>query len=126
MVKMSEGTMDSPGNNIKRIIKGSIFSIGITIILLLIFAAILTYTSLSEKTIPIVVLAITGISILIGSQISTIRIRKNGIVNGGLIGLTYILTIYIISSIITGNFNLNIYSGLMIGISILARYAWTE
>lgn len=126
MVKMSEGTMDSPGNNIKRIIKGSIFSIGITIILLLIFAAILTYTSLSEKTIPIVVLAITGISILIGSQISTIRIRKNGIVNGGLIGLTYILTIYIISSIITGNFNLNIYSGLMIGISILARYAWSE
>jgi putative membrane protein (TIGR04086 family) len=126
MVKMSEGTMDSPGNNIKRIIKGSIFSIGITIILLLIFAAILTYTSVSEKTIPIVVLAITGISILIGSQISTIRIRKNGIVNGGLIGLTYIITIYLISSIINGNFNLNIYSGIMIGISILARYAWTE
>jgi len=119
MIKMSEGTADGTGANIKRIIKGSLLSIVITIILLLIFATLLTYTSLAENTIPIVILVITGISILIGSQISTVHIRKNGIINGGLIGIIYILVIYLISSIVTGNFSLSIYSGIMIVVSMI-------
>ena len=120
MIKISEGTMESTGNNIKRIVKGTIFSIGITILLLLVYSVLLTYTRLSESTIPIVVLFITGVSILIGSQISTVHIRKNGIINGGLIGVIYILTIYLISSLITGKFGLNIYAGIMVIISCLA------
>ena len=121
MIKMSEGTIEGTGNNIKRIVKGSLVSIGITVILLLIFAILLTYTRLKESTIPIVILAITGISILIGSQMSTVHIRKNGIINGGLVGAIYITAIYLISSMVTGNFSLNMYSGAMIAISFVCR-----
>lgn len=120
MIKISEGTMESTGNNIKRIGKGSFISIAITIVLLLIFSILLTYTRLSESTIPIVVLVITFISILIGSQISTAHIKKNGIVNGGAIGVIYIVTIYLISSLVTSKFSLNMYSIIMIVISCIA------
>ena len=51
--------------NMIRIIKGAAISIIITLILLLIFSLILTYTELSEKSIPIVIIGITGVSILI-------------------------------------------------------------
>lgn len=106
--------------NITRIVKGSITAILLTLLLLLIFAILLTYTSLQENIIKPVIIVISGISILLGSSISTLKIKKNGILNGSLVGLVYIVTIYLISSIIGTGFALNLYSIIMIVISILA------
>lgn len=101
-------------NNIIKIIKGSIISFLISIIGLFIFASLLVYTNIQENTIKPVVIIISAVSILIGSSISSIKIKKNGITNGGLVGLIYILTIYILSSISLIGFNLNLYSIIMI------------
>jgi putative membrane protein (TIGR04086 family) len=106
--------------NTKRIIKGSVMAIIITLILLFIFSIILTYTSLNENTITPIIIVISAISILIGSSISTLKIKKNGILNGSLVGLIYIVTIYIISSIISAEFSLNINSVIMIASAILS------
>ena len=119
MVKMKEIPQEGAGKNLIRIIKGSGLSLIITIILLLIFSALLTYTNLNENTIPAVIIIVTSISILIGSLISSKNIKKNGLTNGALVGLIYILFIYLISSIINGNFGMNMYSVIMIGTSIL-------
>ena len=119
MVKISENLSES-GNNIKKIVKGSIISIVITLIALVIFAGFLTYTSISESTIPTVTIIIAVISILKGSSLSMTTIRKNGIVNGAIIGLIYIAVIYLLSSIIEKDFSLNIYSIIMIISSALA------
>ena len=118
MIKTSENSNEN-GNNIKRVLKGSAFSIVITLVGLLIYSIILSYTSVAESTIPTIIIIITGISILIGSTISTANIKKNGIVNGILVGLIYISLIYLLSSIITGNFLLNINSVIMIIVSVL-------
>ena len=64
--------------NIIRIIKGSVFSILITLILLFIYAILLTSTNIPESTMSVVVITITGISILIGSSISSFKIKKRG------------------------------------------------
>jgi len=117
---MSDETVDYRVG-IKRILKGSSISVGITAILLLIFSLLLAYTSLSENTIPVIIIIITGISILIGSGLSTLHIKKNGILNGMTIGLIYIIAIYLISSIISGNFSMNIYSIIMVIASIVTR-----
>lgn len=106
--------------NIIRIFKGSITAIILTLILLFLFSIILTYTSLNEKFISPVVIIITTISILVGSSISTLKIKKNGLLNGALVGFIYIFTIYIISSITFTGFALNINSIIMIITSILA------
>lgn len=118
MVNMSENISEN-GNNIKRIIKGSIFSIVITLIGLLVYSIILSYTSVSESTMPATIIIITAVSILIGSTISTSNIKKNGIVNGVLVGIIYIAIIYLISSIVTGNFLLNTNSIIMVIASTL-------
>lgn len=118
MINMSENISEN-GDNIKKIIKGSVFSIVITLIGLLVYSIILSYTSISEITMPATIIIITAISILIGSTISTANIKKNGIVNGVLVGLIYIAIIYLISSIVTGNFLLNTNSIIMVIASVL-------
>lgn len=105
--------------SIIRIVRGSVISIILTLLLLLIFAVVLTYTPISENTINPVIIVISGISILVGSSISSLKIRKNGLINGALVGLIYILTIYLISSITGTGFVINVYSLIMIIVSII-------
>ena len=47
-------------------------------------------------------------------------IKKNGILNGGIIGFIYILAIYLLSSLIGGGFGLNIYGIIMMIAGIVA------
>ena len=115
MVKVNENN----SNSIVGILKGSIISIVATMVFLSIFAAILAYTNINENTMPTVIIIATALSILIGSEISTSKIKKNGILNGVLVGIIYILMLYIISSTITGNFGLNNYSIIMMATSVL-------
>ena len=118
MVKMGE--IDAGGIAIKNVIKGTLLSMFATIILLFIYAIMLTYTNISESTIPLITIIITAISILAGSAITTLHIRKNGAINGGLVGIIYILSLYLVSSVVTSNFTVNSYSIIMMAISIIA------
>lgn len=120
MNKIMEGNKLEINNNIGIIAKGVIIAIIVSMALLLIFSAILTYTTISESVSNPVIIVITSVSILIASQISTRKIKKNGIVNGGVIGGIYIITLYLISSIVTGNFSLGINAIVMIIASIIA------
>ena len=101
-----------------KIIKGTVISIILSLILLTIYAALLSYTSISENTMVPVIITITGISILIGSSISSMHIKKQGMLNGALVGLIYMLTIYILSSIFLSSFELNMNSIIMILVGI--------
>lgn len=116
MIKINENSETS--NNLLRIVKGSLLAIGISIIALIIFAIILTYTNVNESIIPTVIIVITAISILIGSQITTSNIKKNGILNGIIVGLIYVGLLYLISSIVSKNFSLNNYAIIMIATGI--------
>lgn len=106
--------------NLIRIVKGSVTSIIITLILFFIFAVLLTYTKLQENIISPVVIVISAISILIGSSISTLKIKKNGLLNGSLVGIIYILTIYIISSLTGTGFECNINTIIMMASCVVA------
>lgn len=115
-----QGNNDNLKANIIRIIKGSLLSIIVSVIFLIVFAMLLTYTSLSENTITPVVLAIVGLSILLGSYLSTKKINKKGILNGAMVGVIYMLILYIISSVIFMDFSINASSIIMIICGIIA------
>ena len=66
-----------------------------------------------------VIFSITGISILIGSMTSTKSIKKNGIINGGIVGLIYILILYIISSLFVSGFSITLNSIFMLAIGTI-------
>ena len=101
-------------NVLKNIMKGVLVALITTILLLLIFSIILTYTNIEENVINPVIMIITARCILIGSSIGNVKIKKNGLRNGGLIGGIYILIIYLVSSILNWNFSLNVQSIIMI------------
>lgn len=107
-------------SNIVKILKGSTIAIVFSIVALIIFSVILANTQLAESTINPIIMAITTISILIGSIVSTYKIEKKGIINGGMVGLIYILAIYLLSSIVTSNFNINLNSIILIVLAIVA------
>ena len=96
------------------VLKGTMISIVSSLILLFIFATILAYTNVAEVTIPAVIIIITAISLLLGSSISSKKVRKNGLLTGATIGAIYLVTLYIISSIIKGEFAINFQSIIMI------------
>lgn len=73
-------------NAIKSIFKGTTIALGATFALLLIFSVVLAYTNVSESTITPVIIVVTAISILVGSSIGNMKIKKNGILNGALVG----------------------------------------
>ncbi len=103
-----------------RIVKGSILAIGITMIALLIFAILLTYTNISENYIHLGIIIVTAISILLGGMISTKKIQKKGFLNGMLVGLIYMLTLYIVSGITTSGFQFSTSTIIMFASSVIA------
>ena len=101
------------------IVKGVLISFLFTLCMLLVFSALLVYTNLSEQTIKPVIITITGISILVGSSFGTRKLHRNGVISGGIIGMIYILLLYIISSIVGSDFSLNWISIIMIIVGLI-------
>ena len=115
-MKVSQVKNDS---NIKKIFTGVGISFLITIISLLIFSILLTFTQINENTIAPVIIVVTAISIFIGSSIANSKIKKNGVLNGALIGGIYIIIMYLSSSILNRQFALTSESAIMIIIAII-------
>lgn len=101
------------------IAKGIGISLGFTLIFLLIFSIILTYTNTSEQWTSPAIIVLTGISILIGSSIGNMKLKKNGILNGGIIGSMYFFIVYLISSIINMDFSINMQTIIIILVGTL-------
>jgi putative membrane protein (TIGR04086 family) len=62
--------------SVKTILKGTMISVLLTLVLLLIFATVLTYSNVAENTIPAVIIVITAISLLVGASIANRKIKK--------------------------------------------------
>lgn len=101
------------------ILKGILISFLFTLCMLIIFSVLLVYTNLSEQTIRPVIITITGISILIGSSLGTRKLHKNGMISGGIIGGSYILLLYLISSTLNSNFSINWIAIIMIIVGLI-------
>lgn len=101
------------------IIKGCLFAMILSIILLTIYALLLVNTAISENTMMPVVLTITGISILMGGTISSRKMKKNGLIYGGIVGLVYVITLYLASSISMVGFSLSANSFIMLGVGVI-------
>ena len=105
---------DVNNKSLINILKGLGIAFIITFVFLLILSIVLTYTNVSENIINPTIIIITALSILIGSSISNIKIKKNGLINGGIIGGVYIVLLYLFSGVFSMQFSLTIQSIIMI------------
>lgn len=104
---------------ISMILKGVLLAYCISFLLILVYSAILTYTGVSESTIPMVVFMISLLSVFLASSLMVIKLKENGLKNGGLIGLIYILVLYSLSSLTSVGFGLSSFSIATIIFNIL-------
>ena len=114
-----ENMQINENKTIINIFKGVGIALITTLVMLIIFSIILTYTNIQENVINPVILIITAISILLGSSLVSMKLKKNGLINGGIIGGIYILIIYLVSSILNWKFSLNLQSIIMIVTAVI-------
>ena len=111
---------EKTNNTVVKLGKGLLISILVTLLAIFIFSILLAYTNISERVIPIVIIIMTFISILIGSIISMRKVSNNGMINGAIIGGTYVMLLYLISSILNTGFGLNVYTIIMVIAGIIS------
>ncbi len=109
----------SKGKQFILVLKGVGIGYLITIILTLIYAATLAYTNVKESTIPTFMFVISAVSVFIASSIIVIKAKENGLKNGGLVGLIYILLVYLLGSFTGTGFGVTSYTITTIIFNIL-------
>ena len=107
-------------NSILIIGKGIIISILISLLLILIYGILLTYTRISESPMTTVIMIITIISITLSSIYVAMRVASRGWLNGAITGLLYMIIIFLISLLfkIGVPFDKFIFSRMLMGFVI--------
>lgn len=108
------------GMSLLSLLKGLLASYIITIPAFMLFALILTNLDFPQKLMTPVVVIITVISVLTAGSVSTRGVRSRGWLNGSIVGLVYMLVLYLFSSILCKNFTIDRYVITMTIIGVLA------
>ena len=106
--------MEKKKNKFLEMVKWVFIAYLITIVLIAVYSLILAYTDVPEGTIPTVVLLISIVSVLVSSSLAVKKIKQKGLINGAIIGMLYVMFLYILSSIFITGFSLTAYSIAMI------------
>ena len=94
----------SSGGAIWSVAKGTILSLCISLVGVLVFAFCLKFTSLSDKLITPINEVIKGLSILIGVFVGLRKQKKFGLLCGLVVGLLYTIFAFVIFSLLSGSF----------------------
>lgn len=86
------------------VLKGTLISLAVSLVGILIFAFIIKYVAVPTSTIKPVNQVIKGVSLLVGTYISLRKTDKMGLITGLLIGLFYTILAFLVFSILDGNF----------------------
>lgn len=112
--------MSEQGINFRTIFKSVLMSYVLSIILLAIFAIVLTYTSFPESSISTVVMGVSIISILYAAKLAAEKAKSRGWLIGSAAGLLYMFILYLISLVFTHRPVFDAHALMVFGIGILA------
>lgn len=104
----------------KGIFKSVFFSFLLSLILIFVLSIIISTTSVSENIIKPVTMGIVVVSLMMNGYVLSKNKKQKGILYGAILGIIYMVMLYIISSFSNFNFSLNINSIIMIILGILS------
>lgn len=107
------------GNKFLLMVKGICISMILSLLMMLILSMVLSFSSVKENVIMPTVIFISAFSILVSSFLVAKRIESKGIIYGSLLGLIYMLILYLLSSILNFDFSLNTNAVVMITFGIV-------
>ena len=99
---MEEIGVEKKNNFLITTLKGALFALCVSLILVLVFAFLLRFIAISDTVISPVVSIIKGISILIGVWLGMKKTKEMGFLNGLLIGFVYVIFSFLCFSILDG------------------------
>ena len=104
--------------NLLLILKGLLASYLITIPAFMLFAFILANVDFPQRLVTPAVVVITVVSVLTAGAVATSGVRSRGWLNGGIVGLIYMIILYWFSSILFRNFTVdrNVLTMTVIGV----------
>jgi putative membrane protein (TIGR04086 family) len=109
----------SEHSNLVTIIMGILVSYAITLPITAVFAYILMFTDFPQKYLPTAVIITTLLSIVIAGWVSTKNVKSKGWLNGGIVGIVYVLILYLVSSVVYRDFSVNMHVVTLFFIGIL-------
>ena len=104
MNSVSSENQKNNGSFFVVLLKGSLISLSMSLILVLIFAFLLRFIAISDSLIKPINQIIKCASILIGTFIALKKYRQMGLISGLLIGVIYTVISFLVFSILDGNF----------------------
>ncbi len=116
---MEELKEKSGMNSLVCLIKGVFLAICLSLIMILILSIVLSFSDIKENVIMPTVIFISSLSILIGGFLVGKKQDEKGIIYGSAVGLLYMLILYLISSIMSFQFSLNVNAVVMIVFGVI-------
>ena len=92
------------GSFFKALLKGSLFALSISLILICIFAFILRFLDINTELIKPINQVIKIVSIILGAFVGLKKVKEMGLVTGFLIGVLYTILAFVVFSILNGGF----------------------
>jgi len=105
--RSAKTVQSQPPSTVLVIIKGVLYAYLLSLVLFLIFSALMQYTNLTEAILPYTVYAISLVAIFTGAAYVTARLQAKGWLNGGLTGIIYLVGLVIMALIILPGFSLD-------------------
>lgn len=93
---------------LKNMFVGTMTALAVSLLLVLVFAFVLKFTNIPDSTIKPVNQIIKAISVFVGVFFSLKKTRELGLIIGFLIGFVYTLLAFLVFSILSGNFVVDI------------------
>lgn len=107
------------GNKFLLMVKGICISMILSLLMMLVLSMVLSFSNVKESAIMPTVIFISAFSILVSSFLVAKRIENKGMIYGSLLGLIYMLILYLLSSILNFDFSLNANAVVMITFGIV-------
>ena len=86
-------------------LKGSMLSVCVSLVLILIFAFVIKLTCMSDTLIKPINQVIKVVSILIGTMFIVKKVKEKGLLLGCMVGLLYSILAFVVFSILNGGFS---------------------
>lgn len=88
---------DTGSNSLLIITKGVLIALIISAVLIILYGLLLSFTSLSESSMPTVISIISTVCIAISSIYVAMKVESRGWLNGALTGLIYMIVLFLVS-----------------------------
>lgn len=120
MVSPGNSTPTSRRDSIMRILKGVVVSMVISIIILAITALIMLFSPLSDRYLRTIAIIVSIIGLIFGGSSAAKSYTGKGWMIGGLVGIVYILALYILGMITITGFVMNTALFIMLGVGFVS------